>query len=507
MAKKKKGAAQVKISPEKYVKERARKFPIVQCLINKNWKEAGEGNILIARQRPDGDLIIGMYLVDLYCLGVKDAFVIAKGTQEDIDRFAEGASEGGEMEPISYNEAHNLIYGAIEFAEEGGIEPHPDFELAEYILEEDTDDIPLIEFEYGHNGKHLLVVSPSGKERKYISVLHNHLGDKYDVIEPSDDFPYHDDEEDYNQEHKYGGGWSDLPYTYQHPDFPEKLSIRHRFIAEAFYSNNNYYSLPEDVINRIMALPHDEAVADINAIAFYEIGRGYDEYDKRGELTVGNDQSALLHSAVMLTQLGGKVAEDTLFEMMRMPFDMADYYFSDIVSEYFPAMLYSVGEGKLDRIVEYLYEKGLSREIQDSAFSSLSIAVAVDPSRRDEVIDILRRMFKDMKEKIPAKEVWTDESAGYAVALAADIRAVELLPEIKELYDLDLVDPTVIGEYGEAESEVRNGGGEDQRRAATEYPFDVRAFYNWNREYFSEEEESLADTGKDIRPIDDVEFA
>ncbi len=502
MAKKKKSAPTGKISPERYVKERARRFPIVECKINRKWKDSGEGNIVIARQRPDGNFIIGMYLLDLYCMGVKDAYVIPNATREDVDRLMSNTQSGNEMIDMPYAEAHNMIYGAIEFAEEAGIKPHQDFNLAEYVLEEDTDDIPLIDFEYGHNGKHLLVIGPDGKERKYLSVLRKNLGSKFDYIDP-----LIEDEYDSDEEQPYGGGWSELPYTYTHPAFPEKLKIKNRFIAEALYSNDNYYILPDDVIDRIMDLPHDEAVADLSAIVLYESGRGYAEYEDTGELTVGNDQSALLHAIVLLCQLGGKEAEDAVFEVMRMPFDMVDYYLSDIISEYGGAMLYSLTGGNLERIVEYLYEKGLSRENQDCALYALVTAVMINPARKKEVSGILHDILIDMKDKIPQGDTWTTESAGYVVSMAADIKADELLPQIKELYDLDLVDTAIIGDYKDAEEEFRGSNIITDTCGCNYKPFDIREFYEWNNKFVSDPENQNLNENSERAPIEDVQFA
>lgn len=42
-----------------------------------------------------------------------------------------------------------MIFGAIAFAEEAGITPSNSFELTQYLLEEDTEDVPLIEYDYG----------------------------------------------------------------------------------------------------------------------------------------------------------------------------------------------------------------------------------------------------------------------------------------------------------------------------------------------------------------------
>ena len=92
-------------------------------------------------------------------------------------------SIGGNYIQVSYNEAHNLIFGAIAFAEEAGIKPSPEFALTQYLLEEDTEDVPLIEYEFGKNGKHFLVAKNNLELNTYLPLLEKNLPEgEYDFI-------------------------------------------------------------------------------------------------------------------------------------------------------------------------------------------------------------------------------------------------------------------------------------------------------------------------------------
>ncbi len=121
-------------------------------------------HVIVTRVRPSGNLVMASFLVDTFCLGVKDAGYHENITPYDSEKYLGNYKNGMGLEEISYNEAHNIIYGAMAFAEEGGIKPSKEFDPAGYILEEDTDDIPLIEYDFGKNGKHFLVVNPDRKK-------------------------------------------------------------------------------------------------------------------------------------------------------------------------------------------------------------------------------------------------------------------------------------------------------------------------------------------------------
>ena len=83
---------QKQLSPESYIKTRARNLPIDACYINKTWKEAGMASIIIARIHTTGKYTIGTYLVDTFALGTKDTFYRFNVNKEELDELIERAN-------------------------------------------------------------------------------------------------------------------------------------------------------------------------------------------------------------------------------------------------------------------------------------------------------------------------------------------------------------------------------------------------------------------------------
>ncbi len=149
--------SQKPLSPEKYIKTRARMLPIYKCYLSKGWKAAGIANVIVARKHVTGNLTIGIYLVDLLCLGVKETLVLFNVETDELDRILK--SEGSQWDETTYNLVHNIIFASLEYALEFEIEPHKEFLLSKYILEEDDDKIPIIEIAVGdENGNPELIV-------------------------------------------------------------------------------------------------------------------------------------------------------------------------------------------------------------------------------------------------------------------------------------------------------------------------------------------------------------
>jgi len=138
------------LSPENYIRQKSKKLPVYKCLINKDWEEEKLCNIFITRQHVNGNVTVCMYLVDLYCLGVKDTFFHFNIPYREIERMTSQAETGSVFIEVPYELVHNILFAGLEFAEEYGFEPHKDFtSITSYFLEEDDENIPLMDIECG----------------------------------------------------------------------------------------------------------------------------------------------------------------------------------------------------------------------------------------------------------------------------------------------------------------------------------------------------------------------
>lgn len=482
MAKKKsknknKGHHQPALSPYRFMREKARTLPIGKCYIAPpDWQESGMAHVIVTRVRPSGNLIMGAFLVDTFCLGVKDAGYHENMTPSDFEGYLNNYKRGMGLEEISYYEAHNIIYGAMAFAEEGGIKPTKEFDPAGYILEEDTENIPLIEYNFGKNGKHFLVINPDRKEMPYYHILKKNLGDDFEYVLPYGD-EYEDD--DYEKDEKAlpkGATLNDVKkaldkmmkmqeeckrlypdeeYTYQYPDYPQTLSVRNQFIADELLSPDNYSSLPREVIDRILALPKDEAAQDISNIILYSISKTYKGIN---DDTIENwDNSAIMHSLILLAQLQSDKGLDAVLEVMRQSGEFADYHLGDLTPELLHPALYACGKDNLPAIEDYLNEAGLDSYLRSQAPDALAMVVFQHPERRDEIIPVFRRLLNKMTLNLRDQKACDGTFAGFVMSNLMDITATELIPEIKATFATDCVNKTIAGDCNDIIKEIERG--------------------------------------------------
>ncbi|NOX45425.1 MAG: hypothetical protein GXO89_00425 [Chlorobi bacterium] len=140
-------------SPEKYIRTRAAKLPIHECLINSGWEEKGLATILLSKKQPSGNYVFALYLVDIFCLGLKNTLFNFNFSEVEYNEIKEKMAGSEIFVPCDIVKAHNIIYGAMDYAEELGFRPYKDFKTTEYLLNPELIDDGIDDIEFGKDGK------------------------------------------------------------------------------------------------------------------------------------------------------------------------------------------------------------------------------------------------------------------------------------------------------------------------------------------------------------------
>jgi hypothetical protein len=141
----------------------ARKFPILQCWISSGWddeEQSGLVQVLVAREQPDQGIVFAKYLIDIFCLGLKDAMCNAGIPRSEFRQMLGQLFIGTEVEACSPELAHQMVYESIAYAAQFGFKPHSDFKLAKNLLEpQGSLDTPY-KLTFGKDGKPFFINGP-----------------------------------------------------------------------------------------------------------------------------------------------------------------------------------------------------------------------------------------------------------------------------------------------------------------------------------------------------------
>jgi hypothetical protein len=157
----------------------AAKCPVLHCLLSDAIEDQGIGWLLLSRATPSGPVAFAAFLVDRYCLGVKDVFAnVVDRVTYDTKVLKKQLDIGSRSLPPA--EARKFIEAAVAYAHNLGFFPHPDYQRAMLLFANVNPADSSAELEFGKDGKPFYIAGPNDtpeRSRQIIATLHNTCGE------------------------------------------------------------------------------------------------------------------------------------------------------------------------------------------------------------------------------------------------------------------------------------------------------------------------------------------
>ena len=189
---------------------RAAARPLHACLVQDGIFESGMGMVFLSRKTGPRDLALSGFLVDAYCLGVKDA-MFREFDEDEMKELVDGAAVTAPLTPVDPAYARKLLRDAAAYAQSLGLQPHPDYAAVELLFGDVAADACDVVFEFGLEGRPFYVPEPTDSPtqvRRRIDRLRRRLGDDgfdvgmpeeiIDAFDELDEDELDDDETDYD---------------------------------------------------------------------------------------------------------------------------------------------------------------------------------------------------------------------------------------------------------------------------------------------------------------------
>ncbi|MCI5211379.1 MAG: hypothetical protein D3910_21930 [Candidatus Electrothrix sp. ATG2] len=157
----------------KLAKQKAFNAPIYECWeseqIFDTSKMVGMGSVIMTRKTSDNNILMSVFLVDIYCLGIKNSMVKFFSEEKYRDFLAQMPE--GKIKKIHPACARKLVEESEQYAAGLGFSPHNDYREAQKIFGDiDSATCPR-SFEFGKDGKPYYLAGPFDKPRFRRNVL------------------------------------------------------------------------------------------------------------------------------------------------------------------------------------------------------------------------------------------------------------------------------------------------------------------------------------------------
>ena len=146
-------------------------FGINYCAVTENLFDLGIGYVVLGRTISLARVATSLFLVDVHCLGVKNAFYSSR-THTELRRLIDKLSgDGNPMVDISPECARKIVDGAVTYAREFGFDPHADFPPAYALFGDIHAEACTTQYEFGKDGMPLFVSGPNDTPEKIRKVM------------------------------------------------------------------------------------------------------------------------------------------------------------------------------------------------------------------------------------------------------------------------------------------------------------------------------------------------
>lgn len=133
--------------------------------------ELGKGTVAVVRHRGGGRVEVGIFLVDMYCLGAKDAMYWTGNEAELSEKLWSRVFLNGEPRKESGAYGRKLVEDAVAYARSLGFSPGPDYKKGARVFGGIEPKECTEEFTFGKDGKPFYISGPDADQASIDRIL------------------------------------------------------------------------------------------------------------------------------------------------------------------------------------------------------------------------------------------------------------------------------------------------------------------------------------------------
>lgn len=201
-----------------------------------------------------------------------------------------------------------------------------------------------------------------------------------------------------------------------------------------------------------------------------------------------------IHAIFFLEELE---AEEALPEILKVLAQNEEYYeiiFGDFINEIVNSIVYSFGEHHLDQFFSFLEQPSIYTFSKSYISEAMLLLLKEKPNLEEKVQAHYKSLLETFIEKKDDKTLVDQLAYGLIISDIVELRMNALYPEIKKLYQLDLVAEDVCGTIEEVKKDIFDEPDLDQKDYSLPKGSIYKKYEIWKKDY----EEFLENEFKDL---------
>jgi hypothetical protein len=233
-------------------------------------------------------------------------------------------------------------------------------------------------------------------------------------------------------------------------EITEQPTFKHTEI-EWLYTNG--LNIEKEKLQTILQLPRKSLINDLEQVLEDSINRY--KYFSRLTYKKGWDEEKTtfaLHAVFLLGELEAEESVDTIIKVLSQSEEYLDLYFDDFLTDVLWEPVYKIVNQHPDKCKKYLCTPGINTYAKSIITDVFEQVVYNQPERRKEVISWFRDLINFFLNSSIEDNVIDSDLIAFIICNILDFEGKELLPEIKQLFDKNLVSQTICGNIKEVKN-------------------------------------------------------
>ncbi|MCX6207824.1 MAG: DUF1186 domain-containing protein, partial [Bacteroidetes bacterium] len=222
--------------------------------------------------------------------------------------------------------------------------------------------------------------------------------------------------------------------------------------------------IPEKNLKEILVLPRESLIADLEIVLKDAVNRYLYFVEFNRDET---KESFPLHAICLLGELKSENSLPLILDLLENNEKLLDYWFGDHISETIWHPIYLLSQNNLELLKQFLLKPGITTYSKLAVTEVLSQTAHHQPEKRKKIAHIYQELLSFFIKSDQKDNVIDSEFNGLIVGDIIDCGFKELLPLIKELYDIKRVSPTINGSYEEVVDYFNKPLGMNPKRKIT----------------------------------------
>lgn len=138
--------------------------------------EKGLGQVVVCRRKASGIVEAGVFMVDVWCLGVKNAFFSRFDTEEEFQNALHRMFRGDIPKPEPAANGRKLVEDAVAYAMRLGFSPHSHYKKGARVFGGINPKESTASYTFGKDGKPFYIQGPNDNPTRILAILQRRFG-------------------------------------------------------------------------------------------------------------------------------------------------------------------------------------------------------------------------------------------------------------------------------------------------------------------------------------------